>query len=384
MKILKASIMGMALTLSFTTLANTSSNYIEMCTGTKYQAVHYGDGNIAGHALVYIHGLCKDQNKEYPQLKVCDSNDDHKGVGVSLDSSFKNVSWIATPTKELALFGDYGTNKVDDQTIRKIIEKSKEYKIYKNVVPDRASYPQAILDYTSDLEEQDILFAIGTDIAFNTARNMYCVKSNVKKTQLTQIKDFLNSENSKYYETTDQYTWSISDNCTHLSVNALAAADVIKKKKIKSQRNFFGKIATLTLPKSELFKAARKLNRSNYSPRKVWRNKKLRNFFLKHNRLPYGAGNLVSYIPIIKNNDFFKTEDASFFSLPVFGMSLKKITSDKKKYASEKVNRELHIKKIKRALKSKLFKKSSDDVTKNEFLKKYKEFLENELNDIEK
>lgn len=384
MEILKSSIMGVVLTLSMNAFAKASTSYIEMCTGTKYQAVHYGDGNIAGHALVYIHGLCKDQDKEYPQLKICDKTDNHKGVGVSLDSSFKNVSWIATPTKELALFGDYGTNKVDDQTIRKIIEKSKEYRIYKNVIPDRSTYPKAIVDYTHDLEEQDILFAIGTDIAFNTARNMYCVRSNVEMSQLTQIKDFLNIENSKYYETTDQYTWSISDNCTHLSVNALAAADVIKKKKIKSQRNFLGKIATLTLPKSELFKATRKLNRSNYSPRKVWRNKKLRNFFLKHNRLPYGAGNLVSYIPIIKNNEFFKTESASFFSLPVLGMSLNKITSNEKKYASKEVNTELHIKKIKKALKNKLFKRSSKDADKNYFLEKYKEFLETELNDLEK
>ena len=235
------------------TTAVFASDYIEMCTGTKYQAVHYGDGNIAGHALIYIHGLCKDQDKEYPQLKICDTTDNHKGVGVSLDSSFKNVSWIATPTKELALFGDYGTNKVDDQTIRKIIEKSKEYRIYKNVIPDRSTYPKAIIDYTHDLEEQDILFAIGTDIAFNTARNMYCVRSNVEMSQLTQIKDFLNSENSKYYETTDQYTWSISDNCTHLSVNALSDSRCHKKEKVKSQRNFFGKI-TLTLPKSELLK----------------------------------------------------------------------------------------------------------------------------------
>lgn len=381
----------------FMTPVFANNGHIEFCTGTKYMSKYFGDGNPMGHANIYVKGLCKDMDKNYPQVKICDGKDKlldgtvSDGVGVSLDSSFKNVSWIAVPDRELFLFGDNGTGVVDNQVMESIISQAHQYRVYQNVEPDRTQYPQGLLDYTDsinvldgdlgELREQDIVFAIGTDIAFNTARKMYCLKVNVNEKQLTKVRDFLNEENNKYFLKSNKYNWSASDNCTHLSVNSLAAAKVVKYKKTKEKRTLVGNILNLTIPKSELLRSTKKANRSNYNPAKVWRNKKLRSFFNEFKSLPYGPGNLVSKYNFIKENDFFKEEGAeTFLAFPIFGMSLKKV--QKGKFAQIEANTKLHKRKIQKALNKAFFKRTFKDANKEAFKVEYKNYLENLLKNL--
>ncbi len=360
-----------------------SESYIEYCAGTKYQALHYGDGNPMGHALVYVEGLCKDQDKDYPQVKVCDKRNNHTGVGISLDADFENVSWIAVPTRELTLFDGVNSkvDKVDDQTVDQIVQKVREYNVFENVKMNDTNFPQVIKD-EKDINRRYSLYALGTDLAFNTARTMYCAKVKVEKNQLTKVAKFLNEENDKYYNTDKSYEWSTSDNCTHLAVNTLAHGNIVKAKKTKTKRNLLGTILTLTIPKPELLKIARVSNKSIYNPRRIWNYKKHRNFFLENSTLPWSPGNLVTKYDMAKDeeNEYYKSEGATFFGLPVFGMSLKKIL--KGKYANKESNYSLHSKKINKALESSMFKKTYKSVQKQEFINEYRAYLISLLNSI--
>ncbi len=366
----------------FTFPALAADQYIEFCTGDKYLAKHYGDGNPAGHALVYVNGLCKDYSKEFPQVKPCSASDNHEGVGISLDAGFKNVNWIAVPTRELALFGDYGTGRVDDSTIQNIMNKTREYEVFKNVEIDPKAILPSMKDYTSDKLDQYTLYAIGTDLAFNTARNMYCLKTKIGDKQIADVTKFLNSTNKRYYTTDEEYQWSISDNCTHLSVNTVANAGVGKERKVKTKRTTIGNILNITLPKSEILKSVRRANKDNFSPNHIWKNKKLRNFFEKYGRLPYSYGNLVAQYAILKENDFFNTQGGSFISLPVIGMSLKKATKDEN--VDTKTNLLKYKKAINKALSSRQFSKNQKNMAKKSFLATYKTFLENDLKEIKR
>jgi len=356
-------------------------SYVELCTGDRYLSKNYGDGNIAGHALIYVNGLCKDMGKDFPQVKICDDQDNHKGVGVSLDAAFKNVKWMAVPTRELALFGDYGKNRVDDAVIQKIFKKAKEYKVFENVKIAESAIPKGVLDYTSDKIDQYTLYSIGTGIAFNTARNMNCVKTKVGPQQLENLSLYLNGINEEYYSGEKTYEWSLSDNCTHLTTNAFASAGIVRERRAKTKRNIISNLFTLTLPKSEFLKLVRRVNKRTFSPRIVWENEKYRNFFNQYNRLPWTYGNLVSKYEIIKNNDFFNTEGGSLFALPTIGMSLKKV--ERKRYTNEIYNLESYKKKIYKALKSPHFKwKFKNEPERKAFLKKYKSYLLDQVREI--
>jgi hypothetical protein len=358
-----------------------ADKYVELCTGDRYLSKNYGDGNVAGHALIYVNGLCKDMGVDFPQVKICDSSDNHKGVGISLDAAFRNVKWVAVPTRELTLFGDYGKNKVDDEVIQNIFKKAKEYRVFENVKLDVAQYPKEILDYTSDKEDQTTLWNIGTGIAFNTARNLNCVKTKIGAKQLDNLAQFLNGVNEEYYSGEKTYEWSLSDNCTHLTTNAFASTGIVKYRKPKTKRNIIANLFTLTLPKSEFLKLVRRVNKTTYSPRIIWENEKYRNFFNEYERLPWTYGNLVKKYSKIMDNDFFKTKKGTLISLPTIGMSLKKV--ERKKYANERYNLELHKKKITKALKSPHFKwKFKSEPERKKFLVKYKNFLKASLAEI--
>ena len=358
-----------------------SSAYVELCTGDRYLSKNYGDGNIAGHALIYVNGLCKDMGKDFPQVKLCDSVDSHEGVGISLDAAFQNVKWMAVPTRELALFGDYGKNKVDNKVVQNIFNKAKEYKVFENVKFDESQFPKGILEYTKDKLDQFTLYSIGTGIAFNTARNMNCVKTKIGPKQLSNLKTYLNGMNEDLYYGENNYEWSLSDNCTHLTTNAFASVGIVKERRVKTKRSLIGNILTLTLPKSEFLKLVRRVNKRAFSPRIIWENKKYRDFFNDYNRLPWTYGNLVSKYDIIKDNAFFNVEGGSLFALPTIGMSLNKV--ERKRYTDKQYNLKSYKKKIEKALKSPHFKwKFKREPQRRSFLKKYKKFLVSELRQL--
>ena len=76
--------------------------YAELCATTEIRKKS-GDGvplrsGIGGHAVLYLNGVCRDRQVAYPTLKLCEANLSPKseGVGISVNSHYKNANWIAT------------------------------------------------------------------------------------------------------------------------------------------------------------------------------------------------------------------------------------------------------------------------------------------------
>ena len=81
--------------------------YVQLCAASQFRSKITGEGGgIAGHAILYFKGACKDDDAAFPQLRRCrvvatSRQDPEHGAGVSVNRMFKNVNWVATPGYEL-------------------------------------------------------------------------------------------------------------------------------------------------------------------------------------------------------------------------------------------------------------------------------------------
>src|SRR5438874_8549300 len=85
--------------------------YVELCATSQFRSKLKGEGGVAGHAVMYIKGACKDEQASFPQLRRCrvaatELDDPEHGAGVSVGRWFRNVNWVAVPGYELFYEGN--------------------------------------------------------------------------------------------------------------------------------------------------------------------------------------------------------------------------------------------------------------------------------------
>jgi hypothetical protein len=107
--------------------------YVELCATSQFRSKLKGEGGLAGHAVMYIKGACKDEEAPYPQLRRCrgaatDTADPEHGAGVSVGRWFRNVNWVAIPGYKLFYEGNLQsgeplTQARFDATVHDTIEK---------------------------------------------------------------------------------------------------------------------------------------------------------------------------------------------------------------------------------------------------------------------
>jgi hypothetical protein len=204
--------------------------HVELCAASQFRSKLTGEGGgPAGHAILYIKGACKDENAPFPQLRRCRGvatslKDPEHGAGVSVNQMFKNINWVATPGYELVFPGGRAPGERLTRARFEEVERTAITKgIYKGVIFHRFAAA------TSDTELRDFLerAGIGTDLALQFARSVFCARLPVTEPMLDPIIKFLNDKNREYAEGEADYNWSAwADNCSHTMRNALAAANI--------------------------------------------------------------------------------------------------------------------------------------------------------------
>ena len=203
--------------------------YVELCATSQFRSKLTGPGGVAGHAVMYIKGACRDERTSFPQLRRCRSvatelDDPEHGAGVSVGRWFRNVNWVAIPGYKLFYQGNLErgerlTQAHFDATVRDAIDKG----VYKGV--EFHDYPAARSGV--NLENFIANHGIGTDFALQFARSAFCARLPVTEPMLEEVISFLNDKNREYAEGDADYNWSVwSDNCVHTLRNALAAANI--------------------------------------------------------------------------------------------------------------------------------------------------------------
>jgi hypothetical protein len=126
--------------------------YVELCATSQFRSKLKGEGGVAGHAVMYIKGACKDGQAPYRQLRRCrvaatELDDPEHGAGVSVGRWFRNVNWVATPGYELFYqgnlkIGERLTQAYFEATAREAIDKGasrEKYREFCSSGPPRAA-----------------------------------------------------------------------------------------------------------------------------------------------------------------------------------------------------------------------------------------------------
>ncbi len=291
--------------------------YLELCAVSQFRPIQGRLGGIPGHAVLYLKGACRDESAGYPRLRRCrrvssDRADLEHGAGVSVNRWFRNVNWVATPSKALFYDGDLRTYEVLDRArLEETLDRALELGIFDGIqrhpVPGQPP-DQPLRDFVR-------ISSLGTDFALRFGRSVFCIRVPVKEQMLERAMDFLNDLNDEYYRGEADYEWSgYADNCVHTLHNALAAAGIWKPKSVRATkaRQFFN----LAVPANTFVDLAFLTNEYPIEDFGAIRGDPLRwKGLLEEKWLPAEPGALVKTLPVHQVNDLYDNK-LRIFVLP--------------------------------------------------------------------
>jgi hypothetical protein len=283
--------------------------YVELCATSQFRSKLKGEGGVAGHAVMYLKGACKDEQAPYPQLRRCrviatHLDDPEHGAGISVGRWFRNVNWVATPGYALFYQGNLNTEeRLTEARFKTAISDSIAKGIYKGV--EFHDYPNA--GGEASLENFIANEGVGTDFALQFARSVFCARLPVTEPMLEEIIAFLNDKNREYAEGEADYNWDVwADNCAHTLRNALAAANIWPPLSVRAVK--FRQLFNLAVPANEFVNLAELGTGGNISDyREIQRVGPERDAFYDFHWLPTRQGALLKTLPVHQPNDVYDT-----------------------------------------------------------------------------
>jgi hypothetical protein len=283
--------------------------YVELCATSQFRSKLKGEGGIAGHAVMYIKGACKDEQASFPQLRQChvaatNLHDPEHGAGVSVGRWFQNVNWVAIPGYGLFYqgnlkFGEPLTQTHFDATVRDVISRG----VYKGV----KFHASPSVGAEPNLEDFIANEGIGTDLALQFARSVFCARVPITKPMLTEIIAFLNDKNWEYFKGEADYNWSVwADNCAHTLRNALAAANIWSPLSVRAVK--FRQIFNLAIPANEFVNLAELGTEGKIDDyREIQQDGLERDALHGFHWLPTRHGALLKTLPVHEPNNVYDT-----------------------------------------------------------------------------
>ena len=283
--------------------------YVELCATSQFRSKLKGEGGLAGHAVMYIKGACKDEQATLPQLRRCrvvatDLHDPEHGAGISVGRWFQNVNWVAIPGYDLFYKGNLKlgeplTQAHFDATVRDVISKG----VYKGI----KFHASPSVGADPNLDDFVANEGIGTDLALQFARSVFCARLPITEPMLNEIIAFLNDKNQEYFSGEADYNWSVwADNCAHTLRNALAAANIWSPLSVRAVK--FRQIFNLAVPANEFVNLAEISTEGDIEDyRRIQQYGPERDAFHEFHWLPTRHGALLKTLPVHEPNDLYDT-----------------------------------------------------------------------------
>ncbi len=286
--------------------------YVELCALSRIQKLGAPKGGSAGHAVLYLKGACRDENARYPRIKVCeegsvDLNNSNSGVGISVNKVFKNVNWVAVPTKKLFYYGGLTEkDRLTQERFEKTLKEAKKSGIFNGIELHEEYLQKKPADMT--LEHFIAEESIGTDFALRFGRSLFCERLPVTRPMLGKIVEFLNDLNDEYASGKADYNWNgYHDNCAHTVHNALSAANIWKPKAI--DKSMISQLFSIAIPANEFANLALLVNKYPLeNPRKIYRDLTKRKALHKYDWLPMRHGAMLKTVGVQEKNDIYNTD----------------------------------------------------------------------------
>jgi hypothetical protein len=284
--------------------------YVELCAASQFRGKVAGTGGVAGHAVMYLKGACKDDDAPFPRLRRCRAaatslRDPEHGAGISVNRWFKNVNWVAVPSHDLFYAGNLQPGERLTQARFDAVERDViAMGIYRGIAFQR--YPGA--DSDTDLRDFVKRESIGTDLALQFARSVFCARLPVTEGMLEQVIGFLNDKNREYAEGEANYNWSVwADNCTHTLRNAFAAANIWSPLSVRTIK--IKQIFNLAVPANEFVNLAELMTQGDLEDyRNILEDGPRRDAFHEFRWLPTQPGALLKTLPVHDPNDLYDTK----------------------------------------------------------------------------
>jgi hypothetical protein len=277
---------------------------------------------IGGHSVLYLNGVCLDPRTTYPVLTMCDPNalPERQGVGVSVNSHFKNANWIAVEGKD---FLWHGAREPGEHLSAAVYERTQHRAKEMGILDCIEFHDELFRAKPNGMSERDYKYeiSIATDYAVNFGRDIYQARIPLNRSRMAAVVDFLNVLNSPYREGKRVYRWRVlNDNCSHVTHNALACAGIWSPWPTGQSPLIaaFG----FPVPKNEFVDLMLRTNDFPIADAKaVYNDPSARRALLDGNSLPTAPGALASASSAVVSNDLYLTERLRliFYDSPFFG-----------------------------------------------------------------
>lgn len=285
-------------------------HYAALCAVSRFDRLGIERGGSAGHAVLYLKGVCRDEGAPFPTLRPCnervdDVGDPRHGVGVSVNAAFENVNWVAYPGRELFFNG----NLQRGQTLTQAhFEATRDEIVALGLlrgVEVREEKLTGVLPGT--LEQRIAESLLGTDVAIRFARSVWCTSVPLGREQMERAVAHLNSLNRRYASGEQSYEYTLYyDNCLRALHDSLAAAGVWKPREERSR--FLGKLGQMGVPANEVVKLAARTNAFAVEDfGAVRRDSAMRDSLERFDWLPARHGALLETAPVHRPNDLYDT-----------------------------------------------------------------------------
>ena len=282
-------------------------------------------GGIGGHSVLYLNGVCRAVDANYPTVKLCESGqpgrtDAQTGVGISINSHFKNASWVATPGRDFFFHGGLRPHApLSRAAYQRTQAKAQELGILDGV----EFHPEVFAGIPANMSRRDYMYeaSVATDYAIGFGRDRYCARVPMDRDQMTRVVEFLNELNAPYKAGKKDFEWDVlRNNCSHALHNALAAAGVWGR--WETERFALFAAFDFPVPKNEFVNLMR---RTNDLPLEdlatLYRDEASRSALMDTGWLPMEPGALAEAERVVQDNDVYETDlSLIFYDDPLIGV----------------------------------------------------------------
>jgi hypothetical protein len=296
--------------------------YLEFCALSEIdKKPGYGAdirGGVGGHSTIYLNGVCR-EGDGYPEIALCHDDPASNGVGLSVNSHFKNANWVPIPGRDFFYHGDL---KPGQPLTRHVYDETKSHAerlgIYDGIRFHDWVFDNMPRGYTRTAFKYEV--SIATDYALGYGRDRYCARVPVSAAHMQHIIDYLNGLNRPYRDGKAEYEWNVlNDNCIHVAHNALTSIDFWP---LWPMHQFILFAAfDFPVPKNEFVNIMRRANDMPIGDlRAVWNDMPARRALLAGEGLPTREGALAIFEPVVHENALYNTNlQLIFYDDPTFG-----------------------------------------------------------------
>jgi len=307
--------------------------YAELCALSQFKkkpgfgapvSSGFGDG-IGGHSGLYLNGVCRVADAHYPTVKLCDADEggdgaSATGVGISVNSHFKNAVWVATPGRDFYFRGGLRPHeKLTRDAYRRAQATAQKIDILDGV----EFHPEVFTEMPARMSRRDYMYevSVATDYAVGFGRDRYCARVPMDRDQMTRVAAFLNELNAPYRDGKKDFEWDVlRNNCSHVAHNALAAAGVWSE--WKTDQSLLFAALSFPVPKNEFVNLMRRTNDLPLDdPAALYRDKASRHALMEAGWLPTEPGALAEAERVVLDNDVYETDlKLIFYDDPIIGV----------------------------------------------------------------